>query len=70
MKAELERILDKDEATKEMKECWNLNKQKILSALKKLKVKEVYDILEVMEDCLTEDEKGLFNFLKNIHYTV
>ena len=70
MKAALERTLDKDDATKEMKECWNLNKQKILSALKKSKVKEVHDILEVMDDCLIEDEKGLFNFLKNIHYTV
>ena len=41
-----------------MKECWNINKPKVLSALKKSKMKEVDDILELMEDCATKDEKG------------
>ena len=58
MKAELGRILDKEEIVKDMKECWNINKPKVLSALKKSKMKEVHDILELMKDCATEDEKG------------
>jgi hypothetical protein len=58
LKAELGRILDKEEIVKDMKECWNINKPKVLSALKKSKMKEVDDILELMEDCATKDEKG------------
>jgi hypothetical protein len=58
LKAELGRIPDKEEIVKDMKECWNINKPKVLSALKKSKMKEVHDILELMKDCATEDEKG------------
>ena len=66
MKAELERIVYQDEILKDMKERWNVNKSKILSALKKSKVKQVHGILELSDDCVTEDEKGWFAFLKNI----
>jgi hypothetical protein len=56
----LGRILDKEEIVKDMKECWIINKPRVISALKKSKMKEVHDILELVEDCATEDEKGGF----------
>ena len=56
--------MGKEEIAKDMKECWNVNKPKVLSAIKKTKVKEVHDILEELENCATEDEKGELSFMK------
>ena len=53
------RIVDSDHVIKDMKECWHINKQKVISGLKKSKIKEVHDILELSENCATEDEKGM-----------
>jgi hypothetical protein len=47
----LGRILNKEEIVKDMKECWNVNKPEVISALKKSKIKEVHDILELIEEC-------------------
>ncbi|XP_046848577.1 uncharacterized protein LOC124442079 [Xenia sp. Carnegie-2017] len=58
LKAELGRILEKSDVVQDMKERWNLHKYKMLSAIKKTKQKNVSSILEELEDCPVEDEKG------------
>lgn len=44
------RILDKPEITKDMRERWLLKKPKILSALKKCQGKEICNILATVDD--------------------
>jgi hypothetical protein len=59
LKAELGRILEKEEIVKDMRGRWNVNKQKILSALKKSQNREIHGILASIDDFSTaEDERG------------
>lgn len=59
LKAELGRILEKPEIIKDMRGRWNLNKPKILSALRKSQGNEIHSILATIEDCTAEDESGM-----------
>ena len=43
---------------RDMRERWSLYNKKMLSALRKSKEKEIHSILEAIEDCTAEDEKG------------
>lgn len=56
--------MEKPEIIKDMRGKWNLNKPKMLSALKKSRGKEINRIFATIEDCPVEDEKGvLYSFL-------
>jgi hypothetical protein len=58
MKAELGRILDKENIGKEIRELWQLKKPQIMAALKKNNCRTVNNILVKMDDCEVTDERG------------
>jgi hypothetical protein len=58
MKAELGRILDKENIGKEIRELWQLKKPQILAALKKNSYRAVNNIVVKMDNCEATDERG------------
>ena len=68
MKAELSRIEEKNNISKEMKESWELKKPKIMAALKKTNCRPVSNVMVKLDDCEVSDERGIKNYLPYIYF--